>query len=228
LFKSSMHDKLEKPLRLLRKEAEGLQVFLNEPQITSFSLYLEELISWNKKLNLIGKRNETEIVVKDFLDSLMISKYIPLGASLLDIGSGAGFPGIPIKISRRDIIVGLLEIRGKRVSFLKHMIRLLKMDNLEVILPGDEKFNNHFDFSVSRAFGATKEIAKVAEPYLVKNGTVLVMKGKRGEEELKRDLPFLDKGGWKLAFRDKIQLPVTGHGRFIFGLKKIVSRETFC
>jgi len=217
----------EDPLDLLRKEAEGLQIFLNEAKINGFSLYLQELTAWNKKINLIGRRNDREIVIKDFLDSLMISRYLPLGSTLLDIGSGAGLPGIPIRLSREDLKVGLLEIRGKRVSFLKHMIRLLKLDNLEVILAGDEKFKNHFDFCVSRAFGATRKFADVAEPYLEKNGVVLAMKGKKGGEDLKRDLPLLEKRGWKIAFEDRIQLPVIGHERVILGLKKFVSRETF-
>ena len=227
MIKGLINRKFENPLELLKKEAEGLQIFLNEAQISGFALYLEELNAWNKKINLIGRRNDHEIVIKDFLDSLMISKYLPLGLTVLDIGSGAGLPGMPIGISRQDLKVGLLEIRGKRVSFLKHMIRLLKLDNLEVILAGDEKYNNHFDFCVSRAFGSTRRFADVAEPYLKMNGVLLAMKGKKGEEDLGRELPSLEKKRWKIAFEDRIQLPIIRHDRVIFGLKKFVSRETF-
>ena len=224
--KSSIFKNLEDPLGVLRKGAEELKIFLNEGQIKSFALYLKELNVWNKRINLIGRRNDHEIVIKDFLDSLMISKYLPLASTLLDIGSGAGFPGIPIRISRQDLEVGLLEIREKRVSFLKHMIRLLRFKDLGVISAGDARFKNHFDFSVSRAFGATSKFADVAEPYLVKGGIVLAMKGKKGEEELRQECSLLEKKGWGIAFKDRMPLPIVGHERVIFGLKKIVSRET--
>jgi 16S rRNA G527 N7-methylase RsmG len=107
------------------------------------------------------------------------------------------------------------------------MIRLLNLDNLEIILSGDEKYKKRFDFSVSRAFGATRKFADVADHFLARNGVVLAMKGKKGEEDLEREIPLLEKRGWKVAFKDRIQLPVIGHERFIFGLKKFVSRETF-
>jgi 16S rRNA (guanine527-N7)-methyltransferase len=211
----------ENPLDLLREESERLPLFLNETKITAFALYLQELNVWNKKINLIGRINDREIVIKDFLDSLMITKYLPEGSTLIDIGSGAGFPGIPIKISRQDLKVGLLEIRGKRISFLKHMIRLLNLDNLKVISSENERFKKFFDFSVSRAFGSARKFADVSEPYLGRNGIILLMKGKNGEEELNRELPVLEKKGWMIYFKDRFQLPVIGHERVIFGLKKI-------
>jgi 16S rRNA (guanine527-N7)-methyltransferase len=117
--------------------------------------------------------------------------------------------------------VGLLEIRGKRISFLKHMIRILNLDNLKVISSEDEGYKNFFDFSVSRAFGPAIKFADVSEPYLGRNGIILLMKGKNGEEELKRELPVLEKKGWMIHFRDTFQLPVIGHERAIFGLKRI-------
>jgi len=220
LIKGSINKNFEDPLGLLRKEAEKLHLLLNEVQITAFGLYLEELKSWNKKINLIGRINDHEIVIKDFLDSLMITKYLPEGSTLIDIGSGAGFPGIPIKIARQDLKVGLLETRWKRVFFLKHMIRLLNLDNLKVVSSEDDRFKKHFDFSVSRAFGSTRKFADVSEPYLIKNGVIIAMKGKNGEEGLNRELPDLEKNGWMIAFKDRIQLPVIGHERIIFGLRK--------
>jgi 16S rRNA (guanine527-N7)-methyltransferase len=227
LINVSPNKKFEDPLGLLKKEADELRFFLGESQINAFALYLEELKFWNKKINLVGRRNDHEIVIKDFLDSLLISKYLPPGSALVDIGSGAGFPGIPVKIYRQDLIVGLLEVKGKRISFLKHMVRLLELEDLKVISPGDEKFKSRYEFSVSRALGSTIKVAKISEPYLAEGGVVLAMKGKTGEDELKRELPYLQDNGWKVSFKDRVQLPVIGHERLIFGLKKFVSRETF-
>jgi|WetSurMetagenome_2_1015567.scaffolds.fasta_scaffold540105_1 16S rRNA (guanine527-N7)-methyltransferase len=208
-------------LGILKEEAERIQIILNDAKIKAFGLYLEELTAWNKKINLFGRRNDRDIVIKDFLDSLMIEKYLPEGSTIIDIGSGAGFPGIPIKISRQDLKVGLLEIRGKRISFLKHMIRILNLDNLKVISSEDEGYKSFFDFSVSRAFGSARKLADVSEPYLGINGIIFLMKGKNGEEELNRELPALEKKGWMIYFKDKFKLPVIGHERAIFGLKKI-------
>jgi 16S rRNA (guanine527-N7)-methyltransferase len=216
-----MSNKMDDSLGILREEAERIQIILNDAQIRAFGLYLEELTAWNKKINLFGRRNDRDIVIKDFLDSLMIAKYLPEGSTIIDIGSGAGFPGIPIKISRQDLKVGLLEIRGKRISFLKHMIRILNLDNLKVISSEDEGYKSFFDFSVSRAFGSARKFVDASEPYLGINGIILLMKGKNGEEELKRELPVLENKGWMIHFKDKFKLPVIGHERAIFGLKKI-------
>ncbi len=198
---------------------------MNDEALSHFSLYLEELKAWNKKINLFRRKNDQEIVVKDFLDSLTISKYLPPGATILDIGSGGGFPGIPIIVSRRDLQVVLSEIRTKKVFFLKHMIRVLEIENLEIMAPGNKNLQR-FDFVVSRAFGSIVKLVETGAPFLNNNGVVISMKGKMGAEELSRDLPILKENGWRPFFVDPIKLPIVGHGRFLIGLRKDVSRET--
>ncbi|MCX5911981.1 MAG: class I SAM-dependent methyltransferase, partial [Deltaproteobacteria bacterium] len=120
-------------LELLKREAEGLGIVLNDEAVHLFSLYLDELKTWNKKINLFSRKDDQEIIIKDFLDSLTISNYLSSGTSVLDLGSGGGFPGIPIKISRRDLRVVLSEVRTKKIFFLKHIIRILGIENLEVL-----------------------------------------------------------------------------------------------
>jgi len=212
-------------LELLKKEADGLGVFLNDEAVHLFSLYLGELKTWNKKINLFSRKDDREIIVKDFLDSLTISRYLSSEASLIDIGSGGGFPGIPIKISRRDLRVVLSEVRAKKIFFLKHMIRVLEIDNLEVLSPAGERLTK-FDFVVSRAFGSISMLVETGAHFLRENGIVISMKGKRGEEELDQELPILKKMGWNPYFVDHIELPIVGHGRVLIGLKRDVSRET--
>ena len=212
-------------LELLRKETEGLGILLNDEAVHLFSLYLEELKTWNKKINLFSRKDDQEIIIKDFLDSLTISNYLSSGTSVLDIGSGGGFPGIPIKISRRDLRVVLSEVRAKKIFFLKHIIRILGIENLEVLSSKDQKAIE-FDFVVSRAFGSITKLVETGSPYLKENGVVISMKGKMGEEELNRDLPILRKMGWNPFFVDHIELPVVGHKRVLIGLRRNVSRET--
>ncbi len=207
-------------LRAFKKGAEELNVFLNEAELNAFGLYLGELKAWSKKINLIGRKDDREIVIKDFLDSLTISNYLPLGVSLLDIGSGAGFPGVPVKIARNDLHVILLENRKKRAFFLLHIIRLLRLNDMKVSLTGNDALKHHFDFVVSRAFGSTKKIIETGESYLKRNGTILAMKGKNAEEELRHELPFLEKKGWRIIFLDKIKLPIIKHNRVLIGLRR--------
>jgi 16S rRNA (guanine527-N7)-methyltransferase len=212
-------------LDLLKKEADGLGVFLNDEAVHLFSLYLGELKTWNKKINLFSRKDDQEIIIKDFLDSLTISNYPSLGTSVLDLGSGGGFPGIPIKISRRDLRVVLSEVRAKKIFFLKHIIRILGIENLEVLSSKDQKAIE-FDFVVSRAFGSITKLVETGSPYLKGNGVVISMKGKKGEVELEQELPILRKMGWNPYFVDQIELPIVGHRRVLIGLRRDVSRET--
>jgi len=212
-------------LELLKKEAEGLGVVLNDEPVHLFSLYLDELKTWNKKINLFSRKDDQEIIIKDFLDSLTISNYLSSGTSVLDLGSGGGFPGIPIKISRRDLRIVLSEVRTKKIFFLKHIIRILGIENLEVLSSKDQK-TIEFDFVVSRAFGSITKLVETGSPYLKENGVVISMKGKKGEEELDQELPILRKMGWNPYFVDHIELPIVGHRRVLIGLRRDVSRET--
>lgn len=209
----------------LRKEAVQFEIYLTDEAIGYFSLYLEELKRWNKKINLFRRINDQEIIIKDFLDSLTISKYLFPGASILDIGSGGGFPGIPIKISRPDLRVVLLEIRRKKFFFLRHMIRLLGAKDLKALASSSESLDE-FDFIVSRAFGSIPKLVETGAPYLKENGIIISMKGKKGEDELDLGCPILKKIGWIPCFIDHIELPVFGHERVLIGLKRSVSRET--
>ena len=212
-------------LESLKEGAKELGIVLNDEALGLFSLYLEELKAWNKKINLFSRKDDFEIIAKDFLDSLTLCKYLPSEASFLDLGSGGGFPGIPIKISRQDLRVVLLEIRIKKVYFLKNMIRVLGVKNLEVMGPGNEN-SEKFDYIASRAFGSIVKLVKTADPYLKENGVVISMKGRKGEDELENEISNLKKKGWNTYFVEHFTLPVLAHKRVLIGLRKDVSRET--
>ena len=210
---------------LLQDGAARLGIILTQDQMRAFDLYLKELNSWKKHINLVRRENNRDIILKDFIDSMTILKHLPSGASLADLGSGAGFPGIPVKIVRADIKVFLLESIQKKVFFLKNMIRVLGLTGIEVRREGGPNgpeidSRGEFDFVVSRAFGSLQRLSSIGGSLLKRGGILLAMKGKKGKEELAESLPFLEEKGWKQAFIDQMRLPFLNHDRTLIGLQK--------
>jgi 16S rRNA (guanine527-N7)-methyltransferase len=211
--------------RLLVEGAEEIGVLLTKEHILAFGKYIDELKSWAKRMNLIRRMSDREIVLKDFLDSLTVLNHLSQGASIIDLGSGAGFPGIPVKIVRADLRVVLLEATRKKVYFLKNLVRHLGLEKTEVLwhrAEGGIGANSlgPFDFVLSRAFGSLRKFSTAGSRFLKQGGILLAMKGKKGEIELKKDLPSLEKMGLELAFFNRLRLPFLGHERILIGLQK--------
>jgi len=208
---------------LLIEGASNLSINLTTEQISLFYKHFRELLIWNKKINLVKRKNGREIIIKDFLDSLICHKRIWEGASLLDLGSGAGFPGVPLKIIKPSLQVILYEASLKKVHFLQNLIRILGIKNIQVQWVGKEKERDKnllkkFDFVISRAFGSLLKFCQYGLPLVKKGGILIAMKGKKGEEELKSTLPELNNLGIDVSFVDQFQLPFLGHKRIIIGL----------
>lgn len=207
---------------LISQGAEEIGLSLTAEQILSFEKYLSELKDWSGRENLLSRANDREIIIKDFLDSLTVSKHLFQGAFLLDLGSGAGFPGIPLRIIRPDLRVFLLEATRKKIYFLKNIKRVLRLEGLEIHWAEETKegFGGIFDFVVSRAFGSLRKFMSEGLHFLKPGGVLLAMKGKKGEEELGESLPHIEKMGLTLAFTDRLILPFLGHSRVLIGLRK--------
>ena len=209
---------------LLQEGAAQLGVSLSAEQVKCFTLYLRELNQWRKRINLSSRKDDQEIIIKDFLDSLTIIRYLPLNTSLMDLGSGAGFPGIPLKIVRPDLKLLLLETNRKKVFFLKDVQRVSGLSGIEVRWSGEDRgiedLSGIFDFVASRAFGSILKFAKAGVSFLKRGGILLAMKGKKGREELEESLPSLEKMGLNLFFQEEIRLPYLNHERILIGLKK--------
>lgn len=206
---------------LLNEGAAKLDIYLTFEQISLFYKYFQELLVWNKKINLVKRKSGKEIIIKDFLDSLICHKRILDDSSLLDLGSGAGFPGVPLKIIKPSLQVTLYEASLKRVHFLQNLIRLLEINNLQVQWAGKEKEKNiykKFDCVISRAFGSLLKFCKYGLPFVKEGGMLIALKGRKGEEEIKIALPELNKLGLVVSFLDEFQLPFLGHKRIIIGL----------
>jgi len=175
---------------LLVKGAEAFGIRLNEKQVESFDLYLRELLKWNQKINLTAIRTEKGIVLKHFLDSLSAFPYLSKTVSLLDIGSGAGFPGIPLKIIHPPLEITLIDSVRKKIDFQRHIIRMLGLKGLEAIhgrIQDKEilqSMSGRFDAVISRAFSDLQTLRLLAFPFLKKGGILLAMKGELDEEEI--------------------------------------------
>ena len=159
-----------------------------------FQVYSDLLLDWNKRINLVSKRDATnDRIIRHFIDSLTIFKSVDISKNswILDIGSGAGFPAVPIKIARDDIQITLLESIHKKALFLKKLIEVLKLESVNIIndraehVSLDENFRDKFDFATLKAFGDLQAGIKLALPFLKIGGYVIFYKGKRTKNEIK-------------------------------------------
>jgi len=157
--------------------------------MVSFQTYLMELKKWNRVYNLTGIKKDEDIVIKHFLDSLLYIKAIPQGAlKIADIGSGAGFPGIPIKIIRPELDLYLIESSAKKSLFLRHITDLLRIKNIEVIEERAENIKRPLcvDVAVTRALFTIEEFIRKASHLIKKGGIMIHSKGPKVEEELQK------------------------------------------
>jgi 16S rRNA (guanine(527)-N(7))-methyltransferase RsmG len=171
----------------LVKEYVGIE--LNDKQIEQFSTLANFLLETNKSINLTAIRDLEGVYMKHFLDSLTLLKAIPENAkNLVDIGSGAGFPGLPIAIARPDIQVTMVESIGKKVYFIERCIELLNLPNANVIneraekLSQTKKYNEKFDIATARAVTALPELINLCIPFLNESGVMIAMKSENKEE----------------------------------------------
>ncbi len=177
-----MEDKLHKARLedLLRQGSQEVGVSLEDLQIELFGLYLQELLEWNKTFNLSGIRDPEDIVIKHFVDSLTPLPYLEPFGRLLDIGPGAGFPSIPLKIAAPGLQVQLVEANRKKVSFLKQIIRTLKLKSVMVIQSRIEDIelpDEPFDIIISRAFTRLEPLVKIVSSLMEPGNTLVCMFG---------------------------------------------------
>lgn len=169
------------PLVLLTQGAADLGLNLSADTLEELRFYLEELQIWNAKTNLTGLKNSRDIVIKHFLDSLAIVPFVGAAASLADLGSGAGFPGLVLKLARPELLLTLVEARQKKVAFLEYLIARLELTGVSVVqthlTPSlARKWEPKVDAVVSRATFLLPRFLELAEPLLAKGGVALALK----------------------------------------------------
>jgi len=175
---------------LLTKGAEAFGIRLDKKNVEAFNLFLKELLKWNQKFNLTAIRTEKEIILKHFLDSLSVSPYLPEYSSILDIGSGAGFPGIPLKIVAPSLEMTLIDSVRKKVDFQRNIIRRLGLKGIKAIYGRAQdreilkSLEAQFDVTLSRAFSDLQTFLILSFPFLKKDGRAIAMKGGMKTEEI--------------------------------------------
>ena len=174
---------------------EGLKILdiqVDRRKIEKFAIHALELMKWNEKTNLTAITDPFEVAIKHFLDSLVPTKIISSNISLLDIGSGGGFPGIPLKICLPSLSVTLIDASRKKVSFLKHVIRVLGLKNIDALHIRAEAFvekpgiANHFDVIISRAYSSMIRFALTALPFAKDKGKVIAMRGNVSSDDVEQ------------------------------------------
>lgn len=211
----------------LEKQLKEINISICNDFIEKFYYYMVLLIEWNKKINLTAITDEKEIVAKHFIDSLTISKYINENAKIIDVGTGAGFPGIPLKIIRKDIDVTLLDALNKRLNFLNEVISELKLDQIKTIhfraeeAGRNKEYRENFDIATSRAVAKLNILAEYLLPFVKVGGRCLCMKGNNIKEEIEESKKAIELLGGKIEKIEEFNLPNSNIGRSIIVIKKI-------
>lgn len=213
---------------LLQNYIKDYKITLTENQYEQFQKYFELLAEWNKKMNLTAITDESGVALKHFADSLSLLNFvdIPQNSSLADVGTGAGFPGVVLKIARPDIKLTLIDSLNKRLVFLGEVCAQLGIE-AELIHSRaedgarDEKLRESFDFAVSRAVARMNVLSEYCLPYVKVGGAFCAMKGAQANEEFKESLNAINTFGGKLEKKYFFELPENGGERAIAVVRKV-------
>ena len=214
---------------LLRSGAASIGVKLNDTQIQQFIKYHEILVEWNSFMNLTGITEYEEVVQKHFVDSLALCKAIDVSKaqSLIDIGTGAGFPGIPLKIAYPHLKVTLLDSLQKRIKFLNEVVTQLGLEGVETIHGRAEDFakpsmkRESYDLCVSRAVANLASLSEYCLPYVNLGGYFVPYKSGKVDEELETSKKAVFLLGGKIEEEVKFDLPDSDISRSLIRIKKV-------
>jgi 16S rRNA (guanine527-N7)-methyltransferase len=197
-------------LALLHETSSEIGVRLGAPQGELFWLYLQELLEWNRTFPLTAITDPADIVIKHFVDSLTPLPYLGALTRLIDVGSGAGFPGIPLKIAVPDLVVSMVDSNRKKVSFLKHLIRTLELRDATALHNRIENLpaaDPPFQVVVSRAFRRLEPMLELVSPLLAPGCTLIAMLGPTKASDHKRFHELASAEGLALSRLVSLELP---------------------
>lgn len=213
---------------LLQNYIKDYKITLTENQYEQFQKYFELLAEWNEKMNLTAITDESGVALKHFADSLSLLNFVDIlqNSTLADVGTGAGFPGVVLKIARPDIKLTLIDSLNKRLVFLGEVCAQLGIE-AELIHSRaedgarDEKLRESFDFVASRAVARMNVLSEYCLPYVKVGGAFCAMKGAQANEEFKESLNAINTLGGKLENKYFFELPENGGERAIAVVRKV-------
>lgn len=206
-----------------------LAMTIDGPQEERLLAFLDELLRWNQSINLTAITDREEALIKHLVDSLTLLPYLRGDETLLDMGSGGGLPGLPLKMVLPGLNLTSVDAVAKKISFQKHIIRTFVLSGavarhgrLEE-LGQDASLAGHFDLVVARAFASLPDCVRLARPFLRSGGRLIAMKGPEGEKELLAAQELIASAGFSLQSMDKLDLP-GGNGERTLICLKLLSR----
>lgn len=204
------------------------KIELSEEQLDQLQKYFELLVSWNEKINLTAITEPNEVAVKHFADSLSVFNYVDFqkGASVIDVGTGAGFPGLVLKIARPDIKLTLLDSLNKRLKFLDEVLNTLGLEAELVHARAEEGGHNIdlrecYDFAVSRAVARLNVLCEYCLPYVRLSGKFIAFKGGEADEEIKSASKAIQALGGKKTDVLYFELPENSGSRTLVVIEKV-------
>lgn len=217
---------------LLQSEAEKIGVDLGEYGADRFDSYAERLVRWNEHVNLTAITEPDDIVIKHFIDCLYIMKYVAFkkDEKLVDVGTGAGFPGMPLLIANPDLDVTFVDSMEKRIGFLRDVLKNIGLTGTRIheraeIVGKDADYREKFDYATARAVAPLNVLCEYCLPLVKVGGLFVSLKGSSGIEELKAAENAINVLGGEVAKAVEYQLP-NGDGRSIIIIRKISQTPT--
>lgn len=214
----------------LIEKADKINIKINDEKADKFYKYMNILLEWNEKINLTAITDPKDIILKHFIDSATILKYIEKNKDIIDVGTGAGFPGIPLNILKDDNKYILIDSLNKRINFLNETINTLKLENIQTVHSRIEDFakNNRekYDIATSRAVAPLNILLEYLIPLVKVGGICICMKGSNLSEEVENSKKSLDVLGGKIENIEKIMLPDSDIVRNIIIVRKIKQTST--
>ncbi len=219
-------------IELMRTTAASYNICLTDLQLSKLERYAELLVEWNNKINLTALCSPEDIVYKHFLDSMLVAKHIKEGSKVIDIGSGAGFPGIVLKVIRNDIDLTLLDSIKKRTDFMQLVCEHLDLsvsiinDRAEIVSKKDV-LREQYDIATARAVAELRQLAEYCIPFVKVNGLFLAMKGKQADSEIHDAMNAIETLGCEVNSIDCYTLPDNSSRSVVIVRKKQPTDEKY-
>lgn len=219
--------KIQEFAKELKEKAKLINIELEDVKIEKFYNYMNLLLEWNEKINLTAITEPNEVILKHFIDSSTILKYIDDDMKIVDVGTGAGFPGIPLNIIKNNANYTLVDSLNKRINFLNDVIDKIKLENITAVHSRIEDFakNNKesYDIATSRAVASLNILLEYLLPLVKVGGICICMKGSNIKEEIENSNKALEILGGKIEKVEEIILPDSDIARNIIIVRKIKS-----